>query len=444
MAAIWGVGPDGAPPGVEPSDAAMRRPDIVLITVEAMAPGHCSLYGYERDTTPFLRELAKESVVFEEAYSTSSWTRPSVASIFTGVYPSQHGVVRQGRVLSPNFSTLSGILQGAGYTTAAFCTNIHVNKGVFAYQQGFDKYFAPSSQEFDYLPLLAQWLSEPRSKPFFLYMHVFDPHKPYNAPGAFRDMYAGDYSGRLKKLDDVTEDYFALFPMTPAEVEYIKARYDGELAYTDHVLRQVMLLLKRHGSWDNAVVVITSDHGEAMYQHGRFDHRWALYPEQIRVPLVIRRPNAVHGGVRMRGFASGVDLLPTILSAARVEVPQGTEGIDLLRDEASGHTGRDYCYGEFLTPTKDDDERPQSWALVDSDYHFLVIEHHDGPRRELLFDRRTDPGAEHDVAAERAELCKQYSLRLQEIRASLRPGASPEHVVPDEETLRILRELGYR
>jgi arylsulfatase A-like enzyme len=445
IAAIWGIEANNTPSAVRSPSPDRRRPNVVLIIIEAMAPGHCSLYGYERDTTPFLRELASESLVFEEAYSTSSWTRPSIASIFTGLYPSQHGTLHIKDTLAGGLLTLAEILQADGYVTAGFCTNSVVADKQFNYCQGFDTYERVRSAHFDaFLPVLSEWFAGRPQQPFFLFMHVFDPHCPYNAPGEFRDMYAEGYSGRLAEIDDLAfKELAELKPFTAEEAEYVTARYDAEIAYTDHVMRQFAQLFKDRGLWDRSFVILTADHGEAMNERGKWGHRHRLYPEQIHVPLVMKLPGGAHGGNRIRGLASGIDLLPTALRVADLTVPEGVQGIDLLDNLATGTTGRRYCYSEFRAGPGEERTRGDSLAFLDDDYHYIVSQREGSVPKEVLFDRRADPMAEHDLSAERPAVVDQYSRDLARIRESLAPVVAREQASPDEETLKALRDLGY-
>lgn len=446
MAAIWGIGPDAAPPSARRPGPGKRRPNVVLIIIEAMAPAHCSLYGYERDTTPFLRELAAECVVFEEAYATSSWTRPSVASIFTGLYPSQHAALEIKDRLSPELLTLAEVLKANGYTTAAFCTNNVIADRQFNYWQGFETFVWVHLTRFEaLLPPLSEWLVGRPQEPFFLYMHVFDPHLPYEAPGGFRDMYAEGHASPLAALDDLNPVQVAkVQALTPDDVEYVKARYDAELAYTDHGMSRVVKLFQDHGLWDNSFVVLTADHGEGSYQRGTWGHTQVLYPEQIHVPLMIKLPGGAHRGTRIYGLASGIDLLPTTLRAVGLAVPGGVQGIDLLDNLAAGRTGRRYYYGEFLCRHEDEADRPSSWAFLDDAYHYMVYQREGSEPKELLFDRRADPMAEHDLSAERPEVVRQYSEQMGRIQQNLAPVVAREQASPDEETMQSLRDLGYR
>jgi arylsulfatase A-like enzyme len=371
-----------------------------------------SLYGYERETTPNLERMASELVVFEESWSQSSWTRPSVATLLSGLYPAQHGARLVFDALSEYVETLPEILRAHGYSTAAFSTNDCIARPAFNYNQGYDLFVDEKYALADKLRRdTIDWIDSTRQtgRPFLAYVHTWEAHGPYIAPGRFADLFVGDYDGHLKNWPVLVGKRLEAYGEFSAEdVAYVRARYDGEIAYSDEVLGRLERDLKSRDLWDNTLIVITSDHGEELYERGGWDHAHSLQPERIAVPLIIKLPGGRFGGKRVTGLAGGIDVLPTVLSALGIEPPESLPGIDLLAEaEATGHTGRDHHFAEFW-PAEGQERGDPSFALI-RDGLLLSRE------RSLILD-----GAELHMYRQDAPFEEQRNLALVEPETFLR------------------------
>jgi hypothetical protein len=234
-------------------------------------------------------------------------------------------------------------------------------------------------------------------------VHTMDPHAPYDAPNDFRGMFALEPPPRLAALPSLDPREFRSLPnMTAEEVEYVVSRYDEEIAYTDQVLQRLVRELEARGLWDNTLFVLTADHGEEFHEHGGWQHREDLMPEKLRIPLIVKFPGAAHGGLRLGGLASAVDIVPTVLRAVGLPVPDYLPGRDLLASPDTGTTGRSVHFAEY-------------WREVDfviSEAHYSIVSEtaqfiqavpvtQDAKATQRLFDLTADPAAQHNLAAER-------------------------------------------
>ncbi|MBP7147823.1 MAG: sulfatase [Acidobacteria bacterium] len=329
--------------------APEQRPDIVLVSIDSLRADHVGCYGYGRPTTPTIDGLAAQGARFENAVSTTSWTLPAHASLFTGLYSDTHGVVDNGLALSANITTLTEALKGAGYHTAGFFGGPYLMPE-FGFGQGFDTYeccmsqFQPGqfhSEDDDRVgiqsfaditgPLTLEktkaWIDKLDSRPFFLFVHMWDVHYDYIPPPEYARMFDPDYTGTLDGRRLLGNKAIRA-GMPQRDLEHLVALYDGEIRYTDDNLARILTELDRAGRLDSALVVVTADHGDEFFEHGQKGHQKTLYDEVLKVPLVIRWP----GKIQPRQVADQVriiDIMPTVLSLAGVQLDSPMDGRDL-------------------------------------------------------------------------------------------------------------------
>ena len=309
--------------------------NLLIVLSDTTREDHLGLGGYARDTTPRLNALAARGALFENHYSHASRTGPSVASLFTGLHPRSHGAVNplefwdQKGVLDDSHTTLAEVLSAAGWATAAFVTNPNVGQR-FGFAQGFDTYEFPASRTVEGVGRTAlRWLNG-RQEPWMLYLHLLEPHSPYEAPRPYDELYTdpsytGPFDGRHEQLDAVVGG--ALTP-DAADREQLVALYDQEVRVLDAVLGDVLAVLEKRGALDRTVIVFLSDHGEEFLEHGSLLHGYTLYEEQLRVPLVVVDPR--RGSVRVAAATRMVDVLPTLLELLDVAPPAGLQGRSLV------------------------------------------------------------------------------------------------------------------
>jgi arylsulfatase A-like enzyme len=337
---------------------APRPPNIVLISIDSLRPDHLGAYGYRRPTSPNIDRIAGEGLLFENAYSVTSWTLPSHLTMLSGLYPEEHAIVDDGLRLSPRVELLPELLARRGYRSAAVISGPYLNSR-FGYAQGWESYddsLAPAdkiqlrSREAASLvsseavhDRAVQLLDSLRGGPFFLFLHYFDVHYDYLPPPpfatAFDPAYSGPIDGRL-----VETGLLAATDWSPPDLAHLVALYDGEIAWVDHWIGEFDRELRERGLDRSTLLVVTADHGEEFFEHGRLGHRQNLYDTTLQVPLVVRLPDRRFAGARVAAPASLVDLAPTIARAARAEPRSTLRGRDLVRTR----------FGRLVEPSKRD------------------------------------------------------------------------------------------
>ena len=324
------------------------QPNVILIIVDSLRADHLSSYGYDRPTTPNLDQLVVQNGArFSMAISPASWTCPANASLHTGINPVQLGAswFDLEQTIPRRVNTLAEYLHNAGYYSAAF-----INNSCMGHTRGFDQGFdyfddvvlsRPNMNNSDKVRAgevdnrLIGWLQANQAKfqgkPLFLWAYYMEPHPWYNPPAPYDRLYDPDYSGSL------TPETFGVgkaamsgeLVMNERDVQHLIALYDGEISLWDAYFGQLMTALKKLNLLDNTLLVITADHGESFGEHGKWVHGTALYQEQIHVPLVMSYPGQIPPGIVIEAPVQSMDLMPTILDWAGVDVP---EGLDALSD----------------------------------------------------------------------------------------------------------------
>ena len=371
-----------APPGIpaaKASNANQGRPNVLLVVLDTVRADHLSLYGYNRKTTPYLEALARETVLFRNAISASDMTLSSHGSLFTGLYPSWHGahLVRAApQPLNSSFRTLAEILSDNGYTTMAVLANCAYLRPAFGLNQGFDLYdvrtpVSSSSASRECLRgLLCRGLNhfvstaefyrsyrrgdeitddalrvfktmQGRRSPFFLTLNYMDTHDPYIPPPPYRDLFPGrnpkfDHLGRVAELHRELA-LLETSPTTAADLRHIGSQYDGALAYVDAEVKRLLDGLKQSGLYDNTLVVVTADHGEALGERSFLGHSSSVHQELVHVPLLVKYPGPTSplAGQPVETITSGVDIMPTVLDVAGIAIPPNLQG-QSLRKLSSG------------------------------------------------------------------------------------------------------------
>ena len=331
--------------GAERETQPGRRPDIVLITLDAARPHHFSCYDYDRLTTPNLDQLSQESLVFTNVFALVPNTRRSVPTMITGLSFLNHQVLDDDSTLSDEATTLAEYLRDAGYRTACFSANPN-NSRAIGDDQGYDEFFElwtevprTVSRTPGYLTRRTlEWLARfDDSTPLHLQLHFVPPHAPYEpAPefDLFTDpTYDGWCDGTPRTLRQIDK---ALRTANDADLAQITALYDGNLRAVDASVAQVLDALRNRERWQDTVVLVTSDHGEALFEHRRMLHNNTLFDEMLRVPFILRLPGGrLPDGVDLDRFATLADLTPTLLAAASVQPAVTLDGADLLQPRAA-------------------------------------------------------------------------------------------------------------
>lgn len=367
-----------------------RKPNILFIGIDSLRADRLSCYGYERLTSPHIDRFAQGGTLFERTYSPFIPTTSGYGSMLTGmdVISTQMVALRHVGGLREEIKTLPEILRENGYTST--CVGFTGNPA----SRGFDRYLnfsgwgswnegrSPKAQNLNEVAVPELQRLAKQRKPFLLFLRHMDPHAPYLPPAPFERMFyhGNETDPENRSLDPVMafkpfRDFFASwFPPGCTDAEYIKAQYDGEVAYMDACLQTIFTALETLGLNDNTIVVLNSDHGETLYDHEcYFDHH-GLYDQTLHVPLILRYPGHIPAGKRIAGFNTHKDLVPTLLELAGIESEIQFDGRSLMpmaRGEVASHESEFYIT-ECTWMRKHGWRTPQ-WKLIEAlepDFHF--------------------------------------------------------------------------
>jgi arylsulfatase A-like enzyme len=418
-----------------------RRPNILIYAVDTLRRDHVGLYGYSRPVTPELDRFAATATVFEDAVAQSSWTRASMASVFTGLWPRSHATNGRKDVLAPEAVTLAELLRDQGYQTMAIVLNHNVFP-VFGFEQGIDQFTkmtrGNSADATEAFLGWLDWRTDPA--PFFAWIHPVDPHDPYVPRPELRERF-DDLEGEtidLSRPPDRAEWSGWSAERRRRTVRHLVNLYDAEIAANDLSFGALLDGLEERDLLDETLIVFLSDHGEEFQEHGGWTHGHNLNVETLDVPLVIRFPDRGRGE-RVEALAQHIDVAPTVLDYLELPIPEIMEGRSLLGLLA----GRE---ASELPPAPafslvDLEGRPHL-AVVEGDWK--LIRRLEAPLGILtnLFHRRADPAETVNLAMEHP-IRTRYLERLLDARTSAASLLTTSEAELDEETERALRALGY-
>ena len=431
------------------------RPNVLLITIDTLRADHLTCYGYDRPTSPRIDAFADEALLFEQVCCQSSQTLPSHASILIGTNPRTHKVISHESFADEDLTTLAEMLKRRGYRTGAFISS-HALDSKYGLHQGFDKYWevhkeftVPERQiqkiqeQSATTDAVIDWIGEAAGSEFFLWVHWFDPHRPYDPPSRYLGEFAGGYAGLATSDPDfIMKVWRERIELAPEDVSHLVGRYDGEVAFTDVQVGRVLDDLAARGLLENTMVIITSDHGEILYEHEYyFGHDIGLYDECIMIPLVMHLPGHGESGTRIGPLVQSLDILPTVLEALGIQPPGYLEGKSLLPLIAgSGESTLTHAFSEtFPFPEKS----PPRHAVRTAGAKLIWKETETDTLTREYYDLVRDPG----------ETTNLYSpgfgpaVRLDSVlsRYVADGGLHPARIPTAEETgrLRILKSLGY-
>jgi len=440
--------------------AKLKAPrSVVLLTIDTMRADAVSFGGCPRKTTPFLDSMAARAVVFDRAYSTTSWTVPGVASMLTSLYPSAHGTLsgeifgdqtkevwKQTR-LADELSTLAELFKEAGYRTIGVVANRHLQVGS-GFEQGFDHYYeyAGFLNAEDLNKIVRnklkqafgpQWQQKWRQEKVFLWIHYFDPHHPYFPRKPWIEQYAPDFSSNPEAFPwrlSNSQINAAFKRSDRTMVRRLTALYHSEISYTDN---QVRILFGELGVDESTLVIFTSDHGEEIGEHGTIGHRWTLFEEAVQVPLFIWWPAVLPEGKRVGQVVSIDDILPTLAemgAIAKVKGCQGQSLVPLLTGAAGAKDG--HAFLELHPPN------PSLRGMVTE--RWKLIRPIGSENRPLLFNLVIDPGEQQDSEPSQRQTAQQLDQQLNSwVEALPKAPETTYFSSQDKEEIEKLRALGY-
>lgn len=455
---------------------------VVIVVIDTLRADHLPLYGYARDTAPFLATLGAEGAVFDHAVSTSSYTAEAISSLFAGYYPSATpwGAGWHARP-SLNHQTLALRFREAGYKTALFSESPMLDHP--EYFRGFDhteclKTFGVSGQAPNLVEKALEWLEANADEPTLLYLHILDPHAPYAPPP---DQYKAFVTERPEAPVQMEEDLRVRlshlkdegFGPGEARFENLVQRYDAEIAFVDRAIEKFFDGMERLGTLGDTLAVITADHGEEFLDHGYVEHAWKLYPETFRVPMIFWRPGLIVPAREAR-TVSLVDVLPTLLHFQDLDADALLNGTTLFNKEdgvaqlaVNGEPRvmelliQSRCliravitedalylaYWKWLSP--EDCERT---ANLPKENRMSFFEGSTQPTdpwgpivREEYYELKSDPGCKRDLAATRPEALTRWRAHLEAYRETCPPQLpdrykatkEPAALTPEQATLLV-------
>jgi arylsulfatase A-like enzyme len=436
-------------------------PDVFLVSLDTTRADRLSLYGYVRPTSPNLAALAADGLTFTQARSTAGWTLPGHASMLTGMYPSRHGAHLAGGwlpgqsidgrrnvafPLKADKTTLAEALRDRGYSTGAFVANFSYLYRDFGLAQGFQLYedapglllrvrppvvrFAQHTRapgfclkpyrtapEINQLAL--DWLDHaPAGRPVFAFLNYMEPHQPWLAPPPHDQwVWALPQARRLVTKDLYTHE---VKEFAPEEIEFIRANYDGQVAAMDEALGGLIAALKARGRYENALIIVTADHGELLGEHGFVGHMGRmLYEPLLHIPMVVKFPGSDRPRGRNDTPVQNLDVTPTVLTEAGVPIPPAVQGQD-LRDVTRASLAEEDI-NPFLVSDYGETYDRAVRVLFDGDWKLITT----SKGHRMLFDLANDPEEKNDLAGAEPERVEELARRLEATLSTMVATAAP-------------------
>lgn len=444
--------------------ASPSSPNVLLISIDMLRPDHLRCYGYQRETSPRLDQVAAEGVLFENHISSTSWTLPAHAAMFTALADSVHGCTDTDKKLSDKLVTLAERFAAGGYRTVGFFSGPYLHPA-FGLGQGFEHYENCTSfaniidgspverwamdsgveqrshrdiTNHIVYPAVKTWLDQNGSSRFFMFIHMWDVHFDFIPPAPYKTMFDPDYAGTITGI--------FLHPrvnpeMPKRDLEHLLALYDGEIAWTDYYLGRILDDLESSGLLDETVVAITSDHGTEFFEHGGKSHRRTLFDEAIRIPLIIRYPARLPADLRVAEQTRIIDIGPTLLELAGLPPMHSVMGHSLVPLMLGQPPDFDnIAVAELFSLGR----RMRTIRTLEWKFTELMMANN----ARFYVDLVEDPGERHllrDLAEGRGrQLLERYQTIVEALdawRAQASAGAE-RSTIPDD-VLRQLQSLGY-
>lgn len=442
----------------EPQLAAAREVrNVIVLTIDTLRASKLRPYNSRsRVQAPAFEEFAGNGALFETAQTAENWTKPAVASILTSLFPATHGAKNDASRLPDTVTTLGEVFQANDFETGSFLANGYVSRA-FGFDQGWDHYTNyirenRSTEAENVFNEAAEWIEEHKDGRFFTYIQTIDPHVPYDPPDDFLRMYDArtDYDGQVqnrrthllleeaKRQRDGQPELF-----NESDVRRLTALHDGEISYHDRQFAAFLAKLDEMGLADNTIIVVTSDHGEEFNEHGSWGHGHSIFQELLHVPLAFRWPGVTTEGRRIPQVVSTMDVAPTVLEAAGIEIPAAFEGRSLAEFIRGGvRPGPAVAFSDFQ----------ENRRVITGGGWKLVLR---SSLTYVLFDLNNDPNERTELDGRRNPIAMRY-LRIlsgQQLGARNRTrwlegsaDAVEEHIQQEtmtEELCRQLVSLGY-
>lgn len=455
------------------------KPNILMIVIDAARADHFSCYGYPKKTSPFIDEIAAEGVVYENAISAAGWTLPSHTSMFTGTYVSKHGVHNENHVFGDELPTMPEVLQKDGYHTVGFCTNDWLSAATgltrgftefYNYQFSIFKHKAKrfvnsifnrgkDSWGYQINKDVNSWLKlYDYQKPFFMFVHLNELHLPYQLPAPFNSRFLPEgmtYEEASRVNQNPKAFYAGVEKMTERDFEISRGLYDCAINYSDYRINELYQQLKKMNVLDDTLLIITSDHGESIGDHGHFDHYYVLYEALVKVPLIMRYPKVFPSGTRYKELVQTMDFLPTLKEMLHLNDPELNvmQGVPL--PPLNSKTGpREFAIAERFKDLAGlkksypdmDLKHLESWELDrkiayrTQKYKLISSENYDSE----LYDIESDPNELHNLIHEKKDVAENLQKQIEAWRSTFKAAETEGKAADFDDAMRKrLESLGY-
>lgn len=422
-----------------PPEELRRQPNILIYLVDTLRADRLGCYGSTAGLTPEIDAFAGNAILFETAIAQSSWTKASVASVFTGMWPVRHGAVKRPNKLAEEAVTLAEMLRDAGYATTAFVANPNVSDR-FGFDQGFENftyYLREDMNPSDELTEKARaWINGrpgDDSRPFFLYLHNIDPHDPYSPPPEYLRRHAAEVPDAFVK--NIAKIFGEMTngrrPVSPKALERLEALYDGDIAYNDQNFGTLINFLRQAELYDDTLILFLSDHGEEFYEHKHLRHGRALFEESTRIPMILKLAGS-ETDLRIKEPVQHIDILPTLLAYLGLDVPTQVEGRNLFASATAPEAIFSYLHL---------DGGPRI-SVRQGRFKLHVHRTGDTLFKHQLYDLVADPGETRDLARSHP-VRTGFMASLVRRRLATGEGLAGEEAVIDEKVRQDLEALGY-
>ncbi len=435
---------------------------VILISVDTLRADHLGSYGYARKTSPHIDTLAEEGVTFLNTYASSPWTLPSHISLLTSLHGVRHQVYHEDESMDPILVTLADILKQYGLYCAAFTGGGFVSS-IYGFSKGFDTYSEDAGNVFSQdsaehlFRLVSEWLDSHKDKGFFLFMHTYQPHNPYECPYPYKTMFLNE-EAKWRHLDLM--NFLGGKPgvfkaLTEEERQNVIDLYDGEIRYTDEKLIGPLIeKLKKIGIYGQTMIVFTSDHGEEFYDHQGWGHGHSLYDESLKVPLVIKFPGSRFKGKKIPNFVSLVDIFPTLLEEFGIRWKDlemdGESLIPVIRGKERGNR---MFFADIASnvldshiPKKISTNRGEEKLILNNRFSREDLEFFLSPPPDLnpveIYNLVRDPKEQRNIGDKRSDLANQLIQEINKIYKEAKKKKTGKLEI-GEELRKQLKTLGY-
>lgn len=431
------------------------NPNVLLIVADTLRADHLGCYGYNLPTSPYIDKFAADALIFEKAMSNAPWTKPSMGTIFTSMYPHEHQAFYWEDNLNNACLTLAETFRNNNYLTFAVQTNAIITKN-YNFNQGFQHYDEIIREKGDKVTAkFNSWLMKNNDKPFFAYLHYMDVHLPYNAPEEFKQIFEPEVINSLLKDIDKAYEVRMLneLGLSKQDKQHFINMYDAEIRYFDYNFGMIIDNLKKSGILDKTIIILTSDHGEEFWEHNGSEHGHCQYNEVLHVPLIIKYSSKLPVK-RIKSYVQLLDLFPTILSLSRQKNNFYLKGRNLILNVKTNSPSNEEIFFEGIGfGAEKKGVLKNGWKLIentgvknenaldlfDTLTKYIYPEYKKGFE---LYNINQDFSEKHNLINEYPQIAKRLKIYLQLFKES--PSYYPKRIRGDpKKKLDDLKSLGY-